>query len=85
MVKRRESWKKAFWNLVLNRLVFLDESGVNLAETRLYGRAPSNERVNDYVPDARFERKSILVSLKLNGQMSSLLFNGTLNGKLFIQ
>ena len=66
-------------------MVFLDESGVNLAQTRLYGRAPSNERVNDYVPDARFERKSILVSIKLNGQMSSLLFSGTLNGKLFIE
>ena len=85
MVKRRKSWKEAFWHLVLSKLVFLDESGVNLAETRLYGRAPSNERVNDYVPDARFERKSILVSLKLNGQMSSLLFSGTLNGELFIQ
>lgn len=85
MVKRRSTWKKAFWNIVLNRLVFLDESGVNLAQTRLYGRAPSNERVNDYVPDARFERKSILAALRLNGQMSSLLFSGTLNGKLFIQ
>jgi len=69
----------------LDRLVFLDESGVNLAETRLYGRAPSDERVIDYVPDARFERKTILVSVKLNGQMSSLLFGGALNGKLFIQ
>ena len=58
---------------------------MNLAQTRLYGRAPSNKRVNDYVPDARFERKSILVSIKLNGQMSSLLFSGALNGKLFIE
>ena len=69
----------------VEQISFLDESGVNLAQTRLYGRAPSNERVNDYVPDARFERKSILVSIKLNGQMSSLLFSGTLNGKLFIE
>ena len=85
VVKRRNTWKEAFWKIVLDKLVFLDESGVNLAQIRLYGRAPSNERVNDYVPDARFERKSILVSLKLNGQMSSLLFSGTLNGKIFIQ
>jgi transposase len=84
-VKRRDSWKSAFWNIVINKLVFLDESGVNLAETRLYGRAASDERVVDYVPDARFERKTILVSLRLNGQMSSLLFGGALNGKLFIQ
>jgi len=60
----------------LNKLTFLDESGVNLAQTRLYGRSPSGERVNDYVPDERFERKSIIVALKLNGQMSSLLFSG---------
>ena len=85
VVKRREAWKKAFWHIVLNRLTFLDESGVNLAQTRLYGRAPSNERVNDYVPDARFERKSIIVAMKLNGQMSSLFFSGTMNGKLFVQ
>jgi len=85
VVKRRDSWKKAFWNVVLKRLTFLDESGVNLAQTRLYGRAPSGERVNDYVPDERFERKSIIVAMKLNGQMSSLLFSGTLNGKLFVQ
>ena len=70
---------------MLKRPVFIDESGVNLSQTRLYGRAPSNERVNDYVPDARFERKSILAAIKLNGQMTPLLFNGTLTGKLFIQ
>jgi hypothetical protein len=27
------------------RLKFIDESGVNLAMTRLYGRAPKGERV----------------------------------------
>ena len=77
--------EKSILESFLDKLVFLDKSGVNLAQTRLYGRTPSNERVNDYVPDARFERKSILVSIKLTGQMSSLLFSGTLNGKLFIE
>ena len=85
IVGKREKWKKAFWKILLNRLVFLDESSVNLSHTRQYGRAPSGERVNDYVPNERLNRKSILVSLKLNGQMSSLLFGGTLNGKLFVQ
>jgi hypothetical protein len=42
-----------------NHLVFLDESSVNAGMTRLYGRAKTNERVNDYVPDVRFERTSI--------------------------
>ena len=51
--------------------------------TRLYGRAPINERVSDYVPDVRFQRLSILSIVKLDGTQIPLVFNGTLNGKLF--
>ena len=43
--------------------LWLDEAGVNCGMTRLYGRAPSNGRVNDYVPDARFKRVSIVGAL----------------------
>ena len=51
--------------------------------TRLYGRAPSNERVNDYVPDIRFERTSIIASLGLDGVEAPIAFKGTLNGEFF--
>jgi transposase len=51
--------------------------------TRLYGRAPTNERVNDYVPDVRFERTSIISSLGLIGIEATFAFKGTLNGELF--
>lgn len=51
--------------------------------TRLYGRAPSGERVNDYVPDVRFERTSIISSLRLSGNSAPLAFQGTMNGELF--
>ena len=51
--------------------------------TRLYGRAPSNERVNDYVPDVRFERTSIIAALGLSGVSAPLAFKGTLNGEFF--
>ena len=34
----------------LNRFKLLDESGVNLAMTRLYGRAPRGERAVGSVP-----------------------------------
>ena len=52
--------------------------------TRLYGRAPSNERVNDYVPDVRFKRTSVISTIRLNGNSVPMMFNGTLNGDLFI-
>ena len=51
--------------------------------TRLYGRAFSHERVDDYVPDVRFERSSIIGALGLKGVIAPMSFKGTLNGELF--
>ena len=50
---------------------------------RLYGRGKKNERVNDYVPDVRFHRQSILSSVRLSGEMVPFVFSGTLNGDIF--
>lgn len=68
-----------------SRLVFLDESGLNTGMTRLYGRAKSTDRVVDYVPDVRYERVTILSSVRLDGTTVAATFNGALNGKIFIQ
>ena len=64
-------------------MVFLDESSINTGMTRLYGRGPSGERVVDYTPDVRFERTTIMSSIRLNGEMVPLLFEGSLNGEFF--
>ena len=63
----------------------LDESSINLAYTRLYGRAPLNERVCEGVKDVRFERQSILSTIRLNGAMCPIVFEGTLNKELFAE
>jgi len=52
---------------------------------RLYGRAPGGGRVNDYVPDVRFERASVISSIRLKGETVPLMFKGALNGELFKQ
>ena len=62
---------------------FLDETSVNAGMTRLYGRAPTNERVNDYVPDVRFERTSVIATLGLDGVGAPMMFKGTMNGDFF--
>ena len=51
--------------------------------TRLYGRAFKSKRVNDYTPDIRFERTSIISSIRLDGTQSPFMFKGTLNGDVF--
>ena len=70
-------------NLDISKLVFIDESSVNCGMTRLYGRSLKSERVVDYVPDVRFERTSIISSIRLNGEQAPFMFKGSLNGEVF--
>ena len=51
--------------------------------TRLYGWGDKHDRVEDYVPDARFERTSIISTVRLSGVNAPVTFKGTLNGDLF--
>ena len=51
----------------IDKLIFLDESSINTGMTRLYGRGSGSERVVDYTPDVRFERTTILSSMRVNG------------------
>ena len=51
--------------------------------TRLRGWGEKNARVEDYVPDARFERTSILATVRLSGVNAPVTFKGTLNGDVF--
>ena len=51
--------------------------------TRLYGWGKKSERVNDYVPDVRFERTSIIATLGQEGINAPMTYKGTLNTELF--
>ncbi|MDR3300669.1 MAG: transposase, partial [Candidatus Accumulibacter sp.] len=53
------------------------------AFTRLYGRAPKNKRVKEGIKDVRFQRKSIVSTMRLGGEMCPKTFSGTLNKELF--
>ena len=83
MQKERKEWQEKQKDLDVTKLRFLDEMGTNCGMTRIYGRAPRNERVNDYVPDIRFERTSLIATLGVGGVDATLMYKGTLNGDLF--
>jgi len=63
--------------------VFLDESAVDCGMTRRYGRARKGERVRDRAPDARFERKTIISTVRLGGGQVPMVFKGALDGPTF--
>ena len=82
--KERADWVQKIEGVNPSRFVFLDETSVNCGMTRLYGRAPTNERICDYVPDVRFKRTSIISTMRLSGESVPLMFEGTLDGDMFI-
>jgi len=51
--------------------------------TRLYGWGEKSERIEEYVPDVRFERSSIIAAMNINGVVAPLTYKGTMNGEFF--
>lgn len=56
--------------LPLAQLVFVDESGVNRAMTRRYGRAPRRERAVGDVPSSYGKNTTLLGAMTLNGPVA---------------
>ena len=55
---------------------FVDESGVNLALTRLYGRAPAGERVIGSVPQNYGQHVTMLGTLGVQGLEAVMTVDG---------
>jgi transposase len=57
--------------------------GINVGMVPLHGWGEKSDRVNDYVPDMRFKRESLIATLSLDGINASMTYKGTLDGDLF--
>jgi transposase len=69
--------------LDLRRLKFIDESGVNLALTRLYGRAPRGERAVGSTPINYGQNLTLIGALGSNGLDALLTIEGATDGEVF--
>jgi transposase len=68
---------------LLSRLKFLDEFGVNLGLTRLYGRAAPGERVVEATPGTSGPHYTVVATLGLNGVQAPLAFEGAMTTLIF--
>ncbi len=82
--KRRE-WKETVTPDMAEHLVFLDESGVNTDLTRLYGRAPSCQRVTDHAPLNTPRTTTVLSSARSNGEKAFTTYQGGTTGERFVK
>ena len=65
------------------RFKFIDESGTNIAMTRLYGRAPRGERVVGSTPQNYGQNITLLASLSATGVEAVMTVEGATDGDVF--
>jgi transposase len=79
----RSDYRQVIAELDLKRFKFVDESGINLSLTRLYGRAPRGERVIGSIPQNYGENITMLASLSATGLGALMTVNGATDGDVF--
>lgn len=76
-----------FWQLVAGilakDLIFIDESGINLALTRLYARSPKGKRARGKRPQKRGKNVSVIGAIGLNGVITQVSLLGAADGLSF--
>ena len=84
MRAKREQWSGFAKKIQASRLVFLDESGVNINMTRRYGRGKGGQRVVDHAPLNTPKSTTILSSIRLDGEMAFTTFPGGTTAEKFL-
>jgi transposase len=79
----RKGYRQRITTLDLRRLKFVDESSVNLAMTRLYGRAPTGERVLGSVPQNYGPNVTMLGTLGAQGLQAVMTVDGATDAEVF--
>jgi transposase len=79
----RAVYRQQLTALDLRRLKFVDESGVNLAMTRLYGRAPTGERGIGSVPQNYGQNVTMLGALGVEGLQAVMTVDGATDTDVF--
>jgi transposase len=81
--KRREEFLAAIATIPLEKLIFLDESGVTTQMTRLWGRAPKGERIAEATPGSHWKVLTTLGALSLRGIGPTLTIESATDGEVF--
>jgi transposase len=85
---RVQKLRAQYWTILgevkLNDLVFIDETGVNLAMTRGYARAKKGKRAYSKCPYNRGKNITMIGAIAISGLLASLTFEGWTNKAAFL-
>jgi transposase len=81
--EERELWQEQMKNLDASKLRVIDETGSNIALTRLYGRAPRGKRARGTIVRKRGKNVTTITDLSLQGLGEKFIIDGSANGDIF--
>jgi transposase len=79
----RHAWREAAAQLDPEQLVFVDESGTNIALTRLYGWAPQDQRATGSVPRNHGKNTTLVAALAPDGLHEPWMIEGAMDTATF--
>ena len=79
----RAAFQRRRWRFAPYQLKFIDETGINLALTRLYGRAAPGVRVIDSMPQNYGQNSSVLAALGVGGLSAPMTVDGAVDAEVF--
>ncbi len=84
MAAAREAWFAAQPDLDPERLIFIDETGLNTRMARLRGRCPKGERLVASIPHGHWRTTTFVAGLRLDGIDAPMVIDGPMNGETFL-
>ena len=82
--KRREEFVEVIGRIDLERLIFLDESGVSTQMTRLYARCTGGARIHETTPDGRWKILTILGAISTRGMIATMTIEAATDREIFL-
>jgi transposase len=83
-LRRRQAWFEGQPDLDPERLVFIDETGVDTKMARRFGRSPRGERCRAPVPHGHWKTTTFTAGLRLTGMTAPFILEGPMDGEGFL-
>jgi transposase len=84
IAEQRASWRADLAGVAPERLVFIDETGIDTRMTRAHGRAARGRRVPGKVPWGHRRRLSVIGALALDGVVASMSIAAATSTAVFL-
>jgi transposase len=82
--RARAAWRQRRLAWTADRLVFLDETGLNTKMCRLYGRSARGTRCRCAEPFGHWQSTTLIAALRLDRLTAPLLIKGPMDGAMFV-